>query len=147
MQFTNLDELKDELKKQGFDQKAVLDDADMANAASIFDQNPDVIDTPDNELRYIEGLFSLPLGYLTEFKIIPKPGYQKCQCGRTPTALDVVHYAYAKHVHSKDLIRDTLIGFSNLFEMSTTGRTTECYSCGRKIEVLSYRRTRRYIYA
>jgi len=53
----------------------------------------------ESELRYIEGLFNLPLGHLGGFYMIPRRGYEKCKCGRTPSALDVVYFALTKHIH------------------------------------------------
>ena len=147
MNFNSIDDLKKQLQSAGFDQRAYLDDADMANAQALFDKDPRVVGTPEQELRYIEGLFDLPLGYITDFKVIPAVGYEKCKCGRIPTALDVVYLAHKKHIHSKELIRDTLIGFKNIFEIATSGRTTECFSCGRKVEIMAYSRSKPYIYA
>ncbi len=95
-------------------------------------------ETPQNELRYIEGLFGLPLGHIESFKVIPAEGYEQCRCGRTPSALDIVHFALTHHVHSRDLIRDTLLGLQNIFELSDAGREGECYQCGRRVAFEGY---------
>jgi hypothetical protein len=118
----------------------------MALARKSFDSEEGVVDTPADELRYIEGLLNLPLGHIDHFKIIPAKGSERCACGRTPSALDVVHTALRKRIHDKEIIRDALIGFSNLVELSENGRTAECFNCGRLIVSRSYW-THRYLYA
>jgi hypothetical protein len=118
----------------------------MALARKSFDYEEGVVDTPADELRYIEGLLNLPLGHIDHFKIIPAKGSERCACGRTPSALDVVHTALRKRIHDKEIIRDALIGFSNLVELSENGRTAECFNCGRLIVSRSYW-THRYLYA
>jgi hypothetical protein len=129
----------------GFEARAVLSDDEMKELIGIHDQDPNVTATPAQELRYIEGLFDLPMGYIKDFKVIAKAGYEKCQCGRVPTALDIVHYGLRRNVHPKELMRNTLTGFANIFEMSDDGRTADCYNCGRKIIIMTYH-TARYLY-
>src|SRR5262249_36514848 len=79
------------------------------------------------------GLFNLPLGHLGGFYMIPRRGYEKCKCGRTPSALDVVYFALTKHIHQRELIRDTLIGFANVFEMANEVRGFQCHDCARPL--------------
>ena len=142
----SLMEFKESLRRQGFEQKAVISDQEMALAKKSFDSEEGVVDTPADELRYIEGLLNLPLGHIDQFKIIPEKGSERCACGRTPSALDVVHTALRKRIHDKEIIRDALIGFSNLVELSENGRAADCFNCGRLIVSRSYW-THRYLYA
>ena len=118
----------------------------MSKVLGLLDQDPRAIATPPEELRYIEGLFDLPLGFIDSFKVVPKAGDEKCICGRVPTALDIVHFAFAKQVHSRELIRDTLIGFANIFEFANNGRVAECYHCGKQLNMFSYFK-KNYAYA
>lgn len=118
----------------------------MARAVMVVESDPRAVETPPGELRYIEGLLNLPVGYIGGFKVVPKEGYEKCRCGRVPTALDVVYGALSKQIHSRELIRDTLIGFANVFEFSDDARRTECYSCGRPILLARYTRKSKYVY-
>jgi hypothetical protein len=137
--------LKQELKNRGFEQKAIVSDEEMARARRIVDSLDGIVDTPVEELRYIEGLLKLPFGYIDLFRILPK-GQRTCACGRTPTALDLVSTSLRKQIHNEEIVRDTLIGFSNLIELSEAGRTAECISCGRSFSSKVYW-TRRYMYA
>ena len=145
-QWTTLDELKENLRSSGFDRKAILSDADMARAVMLVERDPHAVETPPDELRYIEGLPNLPVGYISSFKVVPKAGYEKCRCGRVPTALDVIYGALSKQIHSRELVRDTLIGFANVFEFSDDGRRTECYTCGRPVLLARYTRKSNYVY-
>ena len=145
MERMSLVELKERLHAQGFEQKAIVSDEEMELAQESFNSQEDVMDTPAEELRYIEGLPNLPFGHIEEFKILPAKGSESCACGRIPSALDVVYTALNKRIHDREVIRDTLIGFSNLIELSENGRTAECYNCGL-ISSRSYW-TRRYMYA
>ena len=86
----SMEKLLSQLKKDGFTQKAIVSDEQMDRLVEVFDSQKGVIATPPDELRYIEGLTELPFGYLTEFKVIPAPGHEKCACGRTPSALEIV---------------------------------------------------------
>ena len=138
MQFNTLDELKSAVSKEGFLHKAILSDADYAKADALLRAHPDVIDTPSGELRYIEGLLELPYGFINEFKVVPAPQYKKCNCGRTPSALEVISYAGRRNVHSKSTIRDTLIGFHNVYEPSNGAREADCIVCGRRVQILMY---------
>jgi hypothetical protein len=147
MQFDSLESLTQQLVAAGFTHVAYLDMVDMMKADAIVENDPRAIDTPDRELRYIEGLCELPFGHMSDFRVIPMPGSERCQCGRVPTALDVVAYAYRKPIHSKALIRDTLIGFRPTVELGTTGRTCDCINCGRPISMAVYSYKRHYLYA
>lgn len=142
----SLTALKDELKKSGFENKEYLSDEQMARAIALLDQNERALETPELELRYLEGLLDLPLGFIRMFKIVPAAGYEKCGCGRVPSALDIVYTAYAKRIHERSLIRDTLLGFRNTFEFAEDGRVGECFACGRRIVAASYW-TDAYMYA
>jgi hypothetical protein len=146
MEQISLIAFKERLRRQGFEQKAVISDQEMALASESFDSEEGVTDTPTDELRYIEGLLDLPLGHIDHFKIILAKGSERCACGRTPSALDVVYTALKKRIHDRDIMRDALIGFSNLIELSENGRVAECFNCGRLIVSRSYW-TSRYMYA
>lgn len=148
MNWQNLDELKAKCKQDGFEGKAVLSDVDMAKAIRLVAEDPCVVTTPDEGLRYLEGLLELPFGHIRDFRVVPADGQQKCACGRTHTALDVVHHALSKNVHDKKLIRDTMIGFSNVFEAAGPGgRGAECYACGRTWRASRYSYKGSYLYA
>ena len=139
MSWQTLGDFKDHLERAGFDKKAILSDEEMANVNRILDRDERARDTPPEELRYIEGLFNLPLGHIRSFKIIPKPGHENCSsCGRAASALDIVYFAFSKQIHSRELIRDTLIGSSNIFEISEEGRDGECYRCGERMSSEAY---------
>jgi len=142
----SLEKIRTQLTKDGFSQKAIVSDEQMSEFIEAFDTQKGVLSTPGDELRYIEGLAELPFGYLTKFKVIPVPGHEKCACGRTPSALEIVNAAVKRKVHDKSLIRDTLIGFENLVEIAQSGRQGECVACGRAVVMGGYR-TRRYMYA
>ncbi len=141
-----LEKIIGQFAKAGFTQKAIVTDEQMTMLIEVFDLQKGVITTPSDELRYIEGLAELPFGYLSEFKVVPAPGHEKCTCGRIPSALEIVSMALRKKIHDKSLIRDTLIGFENLLEIAQNGRQGECVSCGRTMLMSGYR-TRRYMYA
>ena len=142
----SMEKLLSQLKKDGFTQKAIVSDEQMDRLVEVFDSQKGVIATPPDELRYIEGLTELPFGYLTEFKVIPAPGHEKCACGRTPSALEIVNTALKRKIHDKSLIRDTLIGFENLVEIAQNGRQGECVACGRMVLMSGYRK-KGYMYA
>ena len=142
----SLEKILAQFTKDGFSQKAIVTDEQMGKLIEAFDKQNGVISTPSDELRYIEGLVELPFSYLSEFKVIPAPGHEKCACGRIPSALEIVNTAVKRKIHDKSLIRDTLIGFENLLEIAQNGRQGECVSCGRAIIMGGYR-TRRYMYA
>ena len=139
-------DLKESMKTKGFARKAILSDEDMRAAQALLDASPAALDTPPAELRYIEGLLNLPLGHLKRFRIIAAPGFERCGCGRTPSALDLAATVARNNIHGKEMMRDTLIGFSNLFEMAEEGRMAECFSCARPMLSSSYW-TRAYMYA
>jgi hypothetical protein len=143
---TSLEKIVRQFIKDGFTQKAIVSDEQMAELIEAFNSHVGVISTPADELRYIEGLAELPLGFLSEFKVIPAPGYEKCACGRIPSALEIVNVALKRKIHDKSLIRDTLIGFENLLEIAQSGRQGECVSCGRVVVMRSYW-THGYMYA
>jgi hypothetical protein len=146
METTSLADFKESVRRQGFEHKAVVTDEEMERARKLFESQEGVLDTPPDELRYMEGLLDLPYGYVEQFKILPQRGHERCACGRTPSALDVVSTALRRKVHDKALIRDTLIGFSNVIELSEDGRAAECFNCGRTLISRSYW-TRKYMYA
>jgi hypothetical protein len=146
MEQTLLATFKEGLRRKGFEKKAVISDEEMEMATRAFADEEGVLDTPADELRYIEGLLNLPLGFIDQFKFIPAAGYERCACGRTPSALDITYTAMKRRIHDKETIRDILIGFSNLVELADDGRTGECFNCGRLIQSRGYW-TRRYMYA
>jgi hypothetical protein len=146
MAIASLEKIIGQFAKDGFTQKAIVSDDQMAKLVEAFDSQMGVTSTPSDELRYIEGLAELPFGYLHEFKVIPAPGHEKCACGRIPSALEIVGAALRRKIHDKSLIRDTLIGFENLLEIAQNGRHGECVSCGRAVVMRGYR-TRKYMYA
>lgn len=146
MEPTSIANLKENLRRQGYGQRAVVPDHEMTRAQELLDSQPGIVETPAEELRYIEGLLGLPYGHLPRFRVLPAEGYERCACGRTPTALDLVQTAVRKRIHDRDLIRDTLIGFSNLIELAEDGRAAECLNCGRATLSASYW-THAYMYA
>lgn len=145
MNWKSVEDLKTQLMQTGRT-KIVLGEKDMVQLIEQLNKDKRAIDTPREELRYIEGLFNLPPGFIESFKVIPKPGSEKCECGRVPTALDIVYSAFSKQIHPRELIRDTLIGITNVFEAAKDGRTGECLSCGRPVVMFSYW-TNSYAYA
>ena len=106
MKQTSLATFKEGLRQKGFEKKAVISDEEMEMASRAFADEEGVLDTPAEELRYIEGLLNLPLGFIDQFKIIPAAGYERCACGRTPSALDITSTALKKQIHDKETIRD-----------------------------------------
>ncbi|HEV7671764.1 MAG TPA: hypothetical protein VGS22_24855 [Thermoanaerobaculia bacterium] len=146
METLTLANLKTQYLKDGFEQRVLVSDAQMAQLLDALNAEPGVIATPPDELRYIEGLAELPFGYLSDFKVIPAPGYEKCACGRRPSALEIVHSALRRRIHDKGLIRDTLLGFQNIFEIAQNGRQGECIACGRAVVMAVYGRIS-YMYA
>ena len=146
MEESSLKILKERLAGEGFQQKAILSDSQMNELGNALGRNPRVLSTPPEELRYLEGLVDLPLGHLAYFKVIPAKGNERCKCGRTPSALDIVQTALARRLHDKSLVRDTLIGFKNIFESAKDGRNGECIRCGRPVVMESYW-TNAYAYA
>ena len=145
MNWKSVEDLKSQLMQISCT-KLVLSEEDMVRLIEQLDKDKRAIDTPQEELRYIEGLFNLPLGFIESFKVIPEPGLEQCECGRVPNALDIVYSAFSKQIHSRELIRDTLIGVTNVFEVAKDGRTGECLSCGRSIVMFSYWK-KGYMYA
>lgn len=139
--------LKTFLHGQGYSAKVMLDGPAMDRVTTLVTADKHYQLTPPEELRYIEGLLDLPLGFLKEFGFIPSDETQTCVCGRTPSALDVVHTALSQGIHAKSLIRDTLIGPHHIFEMSATGRDFACASCGNRLVMKVYSSKRKYLYA
>lgn len=133
-----LEKLLSQIKKDGFAQSAIVSDEQMARLGEAFNAQKGVIATPPDELRYIEGLTDLPFGYIKAFKVIPAPGHEKCACGRIPSALEIVNTALKRKIHDKTLIRDVLIGMTNIVELAQTGRQGECIACGRTIVMRGY---------
>lgn len=146
MESRSLKKLVSQFEKEGYITKAIVTDEQMKRLVEAFNSEKGVISTPADELRYIEGLAELPIGYIREFKVIPSAGYEKCACGRTPSALEIVNTAFKRKIHDKSLIRDTLIGFENLLEIAKEGRQGECIACGRVVVMASYW-TNAYMYA
>jgi hypothetical protein len=134
------------LREEGFRHKAMVSDEEMEVAYGLLNSLPVAQNTSGEELRYIEGLLHLPLQHLEYFRVIPEEGYSTCACGRVPSALDLVDTALRQRIHSRNLIRDTLIGFSNVIELSDDGRVADCIRCGRAVAMRIYY-TRRYMYA
>ncbi|MEO9191919.1 MAG: hypothetical protein ABI224_18210 [Acetobacteraceae bacterium] len=128
-----IDTFRNELARKGYASKAILPDAEFARLVAAADADPAIIRTPPDELRYIEGLLELPLGHLKFFCVVPQTGDGVCACGRRMSALDIVSYAVRHAVHSRSLIRDTLIGLRNMFEIAQGGRQGECLNCGRPV--------------
>ncbi len=62
------------------------------------------------------------------------------------SALDLVATALRRRVHDRDLVRDTLLGLTNLVELADGGRAADCFSCGRAMLSSSYW-THGYMYA
>ena len=105
------------------------------------------IDTPADELRYIEGLLNLPTGpHRAVQGIIPATGHARCACGRVPSALDLVATALRRRIHDRDTVRETVLGLTNLVELADGGRAADCFSCGRRMLSSSYW-TNGYMYA
>jgi hypothetical protein len=124
-----------------------LDDDAMDRISSLVRADRRYRPTPPEELRYMEGLLDLPLGFMEEFGYIPANGYEVCECGRTPSALDVVHTALKQNIHSKTLVRDTILGSDNVFEMADSGRHAACISCSNQFVTEVYNHKRNYLYA
>ena len=146
MENTTLTDLKERLRAQGFEQKALVSDQEMELAIRAVEAEEGTLDTPAEELRYIEGLLNLPLRHLERYRILPAKGYGQCACGRTLSALDIVYTALTKRIHDKELMRDTLYGCPNMIEMSEDGRAAECFNCGRPVLSRGYW-TKCYMYA
>jgi hypothetical protein len=143
---TTLRTFTEGLRSCGFGARAIVSDEEMAAATEAFRGERGVIDTPPEELRYIEGLLNLPMGHIERFSIIPAPGYAQCACGRVPSALDLVATALRRRIHDRDTVRDTLLGLTNLVELADGGRAADCVACGRAMLSSSYW-TSRYMYA
>ena len=143
----DIDTLKRHLKSKGYATKVVLDDKTMERASALATGDKRYKLTPPDELRYIEGLLDLPMGHMKEFGMIAAAGHETCLCGRIPSALDVVVTALKQGIHGKALVRDTLHGAQNIFEMSDAGRDASCVSCGRLITAAVYHYKRSYLYA
>jgi hypothetical protein len=139
-------ELLDQLNKDGHTKKAIVSDATMKQFVDAFEALPGVLATPNDELRYMEGLLELPLGFVKQFSVVPAAGYERCKCGRVPSALEIVSAAVRLRIHDKQLMRDTIIGFQNLVEIAKDGRQGDCLSCGRTMIMGGYW-THHYMYA
>jgi hypothetical protein len=141
-----LREFTERLRARGFETKAIISDEEMAAATKAFHGEEGVLDTPAEELRYIEGLLNLPMGHIERFSIIPAAGHARCTCGRVPSALDLVTTALRRRIHDRDTVRETMLGLTNLVELADGGRAAECFSCGRRMISSSYW-THQYMYA
>lgn len=143
---TTLHEFTERLRARGFETRAIVSDEEMAAATKAFHAEEGVLDTPAEELRYIEGLLNLPMGHIERFSIIPAPGHARCTCGRVPSALDLVTTALRRRIHDRDTVRETVLGMTNLVELAAGGRQADCFSCGRRMLSSSYW-TNAYMYA
>ncbi|MET4590696.1 hypothetical protein [Arthrobacter sp. 754] len=139
--------IKRYLHSKGYTAKVILDDVAFERISNLVTGDKRYQLTPLSELRYMEGLLDLPLGYIEEFGFIPSDETRICVCGRVPSALDVVHTALAHGIHSKTLLRDTIYGNENIFEMSSSGREFACLSCGNRHLMAVYHHKRNYMYA
>lgn len=139
--------LKTFLQTKGYNTKVILDDAAMERVSRLVTTDERYQLTAQDELRYIEGLLDLPLGFLNEFGFIPSDESHICVCGRTPSALDVVHTALSQGIHAKALIRDTFLGPQHIFEMAAAGRDFACMSCGNHLVMKAYTSKSKYLYA
>jgi len=138
MAMMDMRQLKEELLKKGYTSKAILSDTEFDTLLSGARQDEGVIETPPEELRYIEGLLEIPIGRLRFFCVVPKDGDGICVCGRKMSALDIVNYAVRHGVHGRSLIRDAVIGIQPTFEIAQSGRQGECINCGRPVHTLGY---------
>jgi hypothetical protein len=143
----DMEAFKRHLKSKGYATKVVLDDKTMERASALVTADKRYVLTPPDELRYMEGLLDLPIGQMKEFGLIPAAGHETCGCGRRPSALDVVLTAIKQGIHGKTLVRDTIIGLENVFEMADGGRDAVCVSCGRLVRAQVYHYKRSYLYA
>lgn len=143
---TSLQEFTDRLRARGFETRAIVSDEEMAAATEAFHAEEGVLDTPAEELRYIEGLLDLPMGHIEQFSIIPATGHARCTCGRVPSALDLVATALRRRIHDRATVRETVLGLTNLVELADGGRAADCFSCGRRMLSSSYW-TNAYMYA
>lgn len=141
-----IDDITQDMRGRGFTTKAFVDDEAFGRIVRLLDEQPERIDTPPDELRFIEGRLDLPMGHLDHFRITTADGRTACECGRTTTALDIVSTALVRRTHPYGLVRDALIGFRNTVEFAETGRQGECYACGRAVLASSYW-THSYLYA
>jgi hypothetical protein len=146
-EFKSIEEAKKALRQRGFGTKAILSDQAMRALSKLVTDDPAYRKTPRAELGYMEGLLDLPLGHIAEFGFVPAKGSEQCACGRTPTALDIVVTALRQGIHERGLIRDTIIGLENVFEMADGGRTGACISCGRAVVMAVYHYKQSYLYA
>lgn len=146
MQPSAINDIKLEMRGRGFATKAFVDDELFARIVGLLDDQPERIDTPPDELRFIEGRLDLPMGHLEHFRITAADGRTTCDCGRTTTALDIVSTALVNRTHPFDLMRDALLGFRNILEFADKGRQGDCYACGRAVLASSYW-THGYMYA
>lgn len=75
----------------------VIESSDGATVMIIAQRDPARYHhTPNEELRYIKGLLNLPFGYIEQFRAVPAEGHERCTCGRTPSALDIIYTALKK---------------------------------------------------
>jgi Family of unknown function (DUF6338) len=131
-------ELKDRYRATGARAGVRLSDAEFAEVTAALDASGRSVDTPPDELRYLEGMLGLPLNSIGEFLVIPAAGSEQCACGRMPTALDLVETAIRDKVHDRSLIRETVIGTRNTFEFADGGRLAACHQCGRELRFVAY---------
>ena len=135
----------DSLRASGHRSHAVVDDRRFGQLVKGLAQDPNAVETPDSDLRFIEGLADLPIGFLRSFHVT-FDGSSTCGCGRQLSAADVVGSALRAQVHPRDLITRTLAGMQNVVELSDGGRRGACLACGREFLAASYW-TNGYMYA
>jgi hypothetical protein len=140
---TILDQLK--ARSAGYLGKMIISDKEMSEAQAEGMKLHGVRAAPVEDLRYIEGLLDLPYGFVKSFFCIPDSASSVCSCGREPSPADIVAYALRKNIHSKQVIRDAVIGLENIFEPSEGGREAPCLKCGSIIRLSGYW-THRYYY-
>lgn len=135
---------KSRLRARGYERAAILRDDEFAGVIDLVKRDPRCLMTPPEELRYIEGLLALPFGHLEFFGVVPSRS-PTCSCGRRLSALDLISHAIKHKTHDRELIRDTLHGLTNVFELADGGRTADCLACGRPVTAET-KFTRDYVY-
>jgi hypothetical protein len=131
-----LDALRSE--SQTYLGKMVISPERMERVRAEFRQLPGLRATPESDLRYIEGLLDLPHGTVKHFYCIPDASSATCACGREPNAAEVIAHALRNGVHSRQIVRDAVIGVQPIFERSDGGREAACLRCSRRIKLLGY---------
>ncbi|HUJ46428.1 MAG TPA: hypothetical protein VLV55_04795 [Rhizomicrobium sp.] len=117
----------------------------MDRAVAEANAMPGVRHTPPADLRFIEGIADLPYESVTFFHCIPDAQSVVCKCGREPNAADIVAYALRQNLHSRQTVRDAIIGVQCIFEAAQNGRQAPCLRCARRIMLSGYWR-QEYMY-